>query len=291
MSYTLRGRIESRLAATLPALAVALAVHRWWAIELVALMLALGLALDVLVYHRALPYQPGWAGLPLGALELGLVYAAMRAIPLHAPLRPALALYAFAWVAAQICGHALFPRFQLSYAEDGGELRRAGPVTAISVAAVLACTAGVAYAMRPPTVHLRGVHRGPLVVSHAETLTGGVVHGTIVVRSSHVTVRNVTVVAGEYGIVVEDARDVKLENVRVVGASLDGIHVRHSPVEIRDCMLTSPRGPWTQGIDISFGGDLGMSMVEGCTVVGAREGIVTHFSQVVVRENRIVDAR
>src|SRR5207244_4179515 len=181
MSYTLRGRIESRLAAVLPALAVALALHRWWAIELVALMLALGLALDVLVYHRALPYQPGWAALPLGALELGLVYAAMRAIPVHAPLRPALALYAFAWVAAQICGHALFPRFQLSYAEDGGELRRAGPVTAISVAAVLACTAGVAYAMRPPTVHLRGVHRGPLVVSHAETLTGGVVHGTIVV--------------------------------------------------------------------------------------------------------------
>ena len=37
MSYTLNGRVQSRLAATLPALLVALALHRWWAIELVAL--------------------------------------------------------------------------------------------------------------------------------------------------------------------------------------------------------------------------------------------------------------
>ena len=34
-------------------------------------MLAVGLALDVLLYHRLLPYQPGWARCPLGLLELG----------------------------------------------------------------------------------------------------------------------------------------------------------------------------------------------------------------------------
>ena len=65
MSYTLSGRIESRLASALPALAVALALHAWWALEIVALMLALGLVLDLVVYHRALVYQPGWAALPL----------------------------------------------------------------------------------------------------------------------------------------------------------------------------------------------------------------------------------
>ena len=59
MSYTLKGRIESRLGSAVPALVVALALHRWWAIELVALMLAIGLVLDVVVYHRALAYQPG----------------------------------------------------------------------------------------------------------------------------------------------------------------------------------------------------------------------------------------
>ena len=42
MSYTLKGRIQSRLAATVPALVVALALQRWWAIELVALMTIVG---------------------------------------------------------------------------------------------------------------------------------------------------------------------------------------------------------------------------------------------------------
>ena len=40
MSYTLTGRIQSRLVATLPPLLLALGIHRWWAVELVALMLA-----------------------------------------------------------------------------------------------------------------------------------------------------------------------------------------------------------------------------------------------------------
>ena len=63
MSFTLRGRIQTRLAAAVPALLVAIALQRWWAIELVALMLAIGLALDV-VYDRAISYQPAWLALP-----------------------------------------------------------------------------------------------------------------------------------------------------------------------------------------------------------------------------------
>ncbi len=69
VSYTLRGRIETRLASALPALVLALALHRWWAIELVALMLAIGLVLDAGVYHRAARLSAGWLALPLGALR------------------------------------------------------------------------------------------------------------------------------------------------------------------------------------------------------------------------------
>ena len=54
MSYTLTGRIQSRLVATLPPLLVALGIHRWWAVELVALMLLFGVALDVCIYDRVL---------------------------------------------------------------------------------------------------------------------------------------------------------------------------------------------------------------------------------------------
>ena len=83
MSYTLRGRIETRLAAAvLPVLVAAVLapiLHKWWPLELAGLMLGIGLVLDVTVYHRLLPYQPGWAALPLGLLELGLTMGARAA--------------------------------------------------------------------------------------------------------------------------------------------------------------------------------------------------------------------
>ena len=94
MSYTLRGRVETRLAAAvLPFLVAAVLspiLHKWWPLELAGLMLGIGLALDVTVYHRLLPYQPGWAALPLGLLELGLTMAAARLLEREpAPLRRA----------------------------------------------------------------------------------------------------------------------------------------------------------------------------------------------------------
>jgi hypothetical protein len=287
MSYTLIGRIQTRVVSALPALLVALALQRWWAIELVALMLAIGLVLDGAVYHRVLAYQPAWLALPLGVFELGLVYAAMRWLELMAPLRWALGLYAIAWVSAQLFGHAVFPRLHLEYAEDGGELGRRGALTAVAVAAIVVSGLGAAYAVKPPTVHLHGTVQGPLVIRHAQTLVGGTVKGGILIRANNVTLRNVTVVGGENGIDVLDSHHVMLDNVRVVGVSLDGIHVRRSSVMIENCKITSPSGPWVQGVDISFSMDKEMSMVEGCTIVGVREGIVTHMTMVDVMHNHI----
>lgn len=287
MSYTLIGRIQTRVVSVLPALLVALALQRWWAIELVALMLGIGLVLDVAVYHRVFTYQPAWLALPLGLLELGVVYGAMRWLQLMAPLRWALGLYAIGWVAAQLFGHAIFPRLRLEYAEDGGELGRRGALGAIAVATIVVGGLGAAYAVKPPTVHLHGTIQGPLVIRHAQTLVGGTVKGGILIRADHVTLRNVTVVGGEDGIDVLDSHHVMLDNVRIVGVSLDGIHVRRSSVMIEDCKITSPNGPWVQGIDISFSMDKEMSMVEGCTIVGVREGIVTHMTMVDVMHNHI----
>jgi hypothetical protein len=287
MSYTLTGRIQTRVVSLLPALLAALALQRWWAIELTALMLGIGLVLDVTVYHRVLAYQPAWLAVPLGALELALVYAAMRWLDLMAPLRWALGLYAIGWVAAQLFGHALFPRFRLEYAEDGGELGRRGALTAVAGAAIVLTGLGAAYAVKPPTIHLHGTVQGPLVIRHAQTLVGGTVKGGILIRANNVTLRNVTVLGGENGIDVLDSHHVMLDNVRVVGVSLDGIHVRRSSVMIENCKITAPSGPWVQGIDISFSMDKEMSMVEGCTIVGVREGIVTHMTMVDVTHNHI----
>jgi hypothetical protein len=289
MSYTLRGRIESRLAAALPALAVALALHTWWAIEIVALMLAIGLALDAGLYHRALAYQPGWAAVPLGAFELALVYGAMRWLEIMAPLRWALALYAVGWVAAQVCAHALFPRARLEYGEAGGELGRAGALTAVAVATIVLGGLGAAYATRPPTVHLRGAVQGPIVISHPETLTGGTVLGGIVVRSNKVTIRHVTVIGGEDGIDVEHASHVMIDDVRILRVTMDAIHVRDAGVMIDNCTIADPTGPWVQGVDISYSMGRAMSTVSSCTIAGVREGIVTHSSAVDVMDNHILD--
>jgi hypothetical protein len=290
MSYTLRGRIESRLAAAaLPlaaAVAWAAAIGAWWPLELAALMIAVGVALDVSAYHRLLPYQPAWAALPLGALELATVMALARALDVAAPFSQALGFFFLAWLWALVLGQAALPLARLEYAEDGGELGRAGVPLGLAVALVLVGGGSIAWATRPPTVHLHGVVQGPLVLDHAQTLVGGVVRGGIVVTADDVTVRDVTVVGGDNGIEVREARRVHLDGVRVSGAAEDGIHARQSEVHVSDCVVDAP--PGTQGIDLSFGD--GMSMIDGCTVHGGDVGITIHTLMGDIERNVVTGA-
>jgi hypothetical protein len=295
MSYTLRGRIESRLAALLPVVAVACvlaaAEHRWWPVEAVGLMVGIGLALDVQVYHRLLSYQPGWAALPLGLLELGALLGIMRLAGVAAPLGQALALFAGGWVLAQVLGHAGFPLLQLGYAEDGGRLGRLGVVSVLAVGIALAAAGATAWAQLPPVVHLAaGVHQGPLVITRREVLVGApgsVVRGGIVVQANGVTIKNVSVVGGENGITVDGYRNTTLDGVSVSGAKLDGIHVRGASIRIRNCSIDMLGNQFGQGIDISYTMGYGMSMVEGCSVVGGMAGIVTHDSMSEIADNAV----
>ena len=295
MSYTLRGRIESRLAALVPVLLAACALagvlHRWWPVELVALMAVVGIALDLEVWHRLLPYQPAWAMLPIGAVELGALMAIVYGFGLHAPLWPAVALFGAGWLAAVLFGQAGFPLLRLGYAEDGGELGRLGGVAAAAVVLAFAGSAATYVVRLPPVVHLSaGIHQGPLVITRREVLQGepgAVVRGGIVVAHDDVAIRNVTVVGGENGITVDGVRGTTIDGVTVSGAKLDGIHVRLAGVVIRNCTVDMLGNRLGQGIDISFNMDLGMSMVEGCTVVGGQEGITTHSSMTDIMDNRV----
>lgn len=297
MAYTLRGRLDSRLAAALAPLGVAcilaLSLHVWWPVELAALMIAVGVALDLAVYHRVIVYQPAWAAIPLGVLELAIVMGLAIPLNVDAPLRPALAFYWGSWLLAQVLGHAVLPLARLSYGDDGGQLGRVGPLVALTALVVLGAAGGVAWATQPPVVRLSaGVHDGPLVIDTTQRLLGepgAVVRGGIVVTADDVTVRDVAVLGGEHGIEVDGAERVLLERVSILGAELDGINVRRSSVTIRDCAVGQPSGTHAQGIDVSFGFDLDPSTIEGCTVTGGMEGIVTHFSHVRVRNNRVSD--
>jgi parallel beta-helix repeat protein len=159
------------------------------------------------------------------------------------------------------------------------------------VAALLATAPAAAWAMVPPTVTLEaGVHKSPLVLDRAQRLVGApgaVVTGGIKVTAGGVTVKNVEIRGGEYGIEVVGVRNVLLEDVTISGAELDGINVRRASVIVRNCRITEPRTEFAQAIDISFTFDLPASHVEGCSIVGGREGIVTHFAKVRVRNNDV----
>ncbi len=296
MSYTLRGRLESRLAATLaPLLAAGVlagVIRDWWPFVLALLMIASGLALDAALYHRLVPYQAGWMAVPLGAIELTAVMLGALALGVTAPLGAALGFFAGSWLLAQVLAHAVFPLLHLSYAEDGGELGRFGPAAAATVLVVVAFSGGVAWGTKPPTVHLSaGVHRGPLVLDRPQVLVGepgAVVAGGIVIRSNSVTVRNVAVKGGDNGIVVDGVEDVVLDGVSISDVELDGINVRRSSAEIRDCRIALD-AEYAQGIDVSFAFDLAPTLVRGCTVTGGYEGIVSHFAHVEIEENMVRD--
>jgi parallel beta helix pectate lyase-like protein len=295
VSYTLKGRIETRVAALLPVLlaacALAAALHRWWPVELVALMAAVGLFLDAEVWHRLLPFQPAWTAIPLGTVELAALLAIVYGFGLHAPLLPALALFGAAWLLSFVLAQAGFPLLRLGYAEDGGELGRMGLTAGVAVGLALVGSAATWYARLPPVVHLdAGIHQGPLVITHREVLQGepgAVVRGGIVVAHDDVQIRNVTVVGGENGITVDDVRGTVIDGVTITGAKLDGIHVRLAGVMIRNCTVDMLGNRLGQGIDISFNMDMGMSMVEGCTVVGGQQGITTHSSMTDIMGNQV----
>ena len=295
MAYTLRGRVESRLAVVLgPLLAacvVALAVEAWWPVELAGLMLGVGVVFDLGVYHRLLPYQPGWAALPMGLVELAAVMGLGRLLNVGAGLAAALAFYVGAWLLAQIMGHAVLPLVRLSYGDDGGELGRAGVGVAATALVVLAAAGAVAWATQPPVVRLAaGVHEGPLVLDYSQKLVGepgAVVHGGIVVTSDDVTIRDVTVIGGQHGIQVESAERVLLERVTVLEATLDGINVRRGQVTIRDCSISMLGNEYGQGIDISFTADLAPSVVEDCLLTGGQEGIFLDSVHAMARNNHV----
>jgi Right handed beta helix region len=294
VSYTLSGRLQTRLAVTVApfviACVLAAVLREWWPVALVGLMTVVGLGFDVLVLHRLFPYQPAWIALPVGLAELWATMIAVRAFGIDVETAAALALFAGSWLAAQIVGHAVLPVLRLTYGEDGGELGAGGTALAAAAPLALAGVLGVAWVAQPPVVRLAaGVHEGPLVLDRAQRLVGergAVVRGGILVTADDVTIRDVAVIGGEIGIEVRDAKDVVLDDVRVAGATLDGISARRSSVAIRDCLVEVPR-PTAQGIDISFAMQRPLSTVERCTVRGGLEGIVSHLAHVRIADNRV----
>lgn len=149
------------------------------------------------------------------------------------------------------------------------------------VAALAAAHPGATLALQP------GRHDGfaldhPAVVRGAE---GAVVAGEIHVRADGVALHDLDVRAARNGVTVRDADGVVLDGLRVRGAELHGIELIASSAAVYSCRIDDLRGQYAQGIEVRNANGRGVTVVEGCTVEGGMEGIVSHVSRIIVRDN------
>lgn len=143
-------------------------------------------------------------------------------------------------------------------------------------------------------LHLRpGLYAGPLLVRRSVTLIGPatIVGGTdrpaITITASKVNLADITVMGGETGIFVTRASSVRLENVRVVGAIRRGIDISQASVQLHRCQVTDLVSAFAWGVDVVNSMGRAPTTIEGCSVSGGQEGIVSHASTVFIRDNDV----
>ena len=132
-----------------------------------------------------------------------------------------------------------------------------------------------------------GVHQG-FALERSVTLRGSpgaIVVGEVRILSDDVTLTDVTIIGEENGVTVRDAGGITIERVTIVGATLHGIAVNDGEVAIRGCSISGLRSSFAQGIEIRNVVDRPGSIVEGCSIAGGQEGIVSHAARVEYRDN------
>ena len=208
-------------------------------------MLAVGVVLDALVYHRLLPYQPGWAAVPLGA---------PRARPRHGA-RPAAGRRRAALGGARVLRGSLAARpgagpcpapARCACPTARTAASSAGPALAAAALVVVAAgrqrRVGDPAADRPPP---GGDPPGPARPRPlAAARSASPARSCAAASSSPRTTSRFG--SDRHGRRARDrggrGRRVVLERRPVLGAMLDGINVRRSAVTVRDCAVAISPG-------------------------------------------------
>ena len=135
---------------------------------------------------------------------------------------------------------------------------------------------------------LPGTH-GPFTVARpgvvVEGAPGAVAQGPITVTADDVTIRGLVVRGGESGITVRDARGVLLEDIQVTGARLHGVEVVGASATIRGCTIDGLRSAYAQGVEVRNASGNGRTVIQGCTISGGQEGLVTHSARAEFLDN------
>ena len=145
-----------------------------------------------------------------------------------------------------------------------------------------------------------GVYRESLVVDRPVTLradeAGGVVIAApddapaIEVRDTEdVAIDGLTIIGGEYGVLVTRSQEVAIRGNHVSDSRLTGIKVRLGAAEILDNTVIQARPPYGMGIHVTNTTQWPASRVSGNIVLGnARSGIYTNMTGMITIEDNIV---
>lgn len=143
-------------------------------------------------------------------------------------------------------------------------------------------------------LHLRpGLYMGPVTIRKPLTLlgpatiVGGSDQPAVTVAASGVNLSQVDIDGGEVGILVMRSTRVYLEDVRVTGAVRRGIDIVLSSVQLHGCQVSDLVSPQAWGVDVVNSMGRPPTTIQGCSVNGGQEGIVSHGSMVFIRDNLV----
>ncbi|HZU11689.1 MAG TPA: CRTAC1 family protein [Chloroflexota bacterium] len=135
MCFSPAGRVQTRLAALLPALLLAIALtwitgdQRY--LTMLVTMTLVALDLDILLYPHLITYQPRWLTYLLGLAEFFIILAVVRWLAGTLPLGSIIAFYAASWIAGYLTVHTILPTLDPMWAEHGGEIGRSSVTTGL----------------------------------------------------------------------------------------------------------------------------------------------------------------
>lgn len=161
----------------------------------------------------------------------------------------------------------------------------AAAVVVAGVASVSAAQGGT-----DPLVLSAGTH-GPLTLDTPGQVVraedGARVRGPVIVAGDDVRLEGLSIIGGETGVLVREVDGVVIDDVTISGAGMHGIEVVDASATITGCHIAGMGHPLAQGIEVRNQTGRPHTIVEGCSIVGGKEGIVAHSARVQFLRNEV----
>lgn len=142
-----------------------------------------------------------------------------------------------------------------------------------------------------------GDHQGPITIdkplellgSGARIVAGEVAGAALSVFADGVRIEGIATEGADTGIRVREAEAVALEDVSVRRARYHGIEIVDSAARVSRAEVGELLDGYAQGIEVRNSDGRPDSIIEGSSVTGGQEGIVSHVSEVVIADNIVRD--